>query len=118
VLAELVAGTRGGAVERAVVVVSAAYYGGAGRGGQRAALRPVIEVIERGAPGVVLLVGTDGGAGFEIRPAERPFPPEHEGALRAAAAEALAQLSGGAVAVPAQGLWNRFWSAVRRVVGG
>lgn len=103
--------------DRVVSVVTAAYYGEGGRGtGKR--LRPLVEVIERHAPGVVELAGREGGSGFAIRSAERPFPPEAEAALRAAAAEVLATW-GGAVEerdrTAPVGLVGRFVAAVRRV---
>ena len=74
--------------ERVVVAVGEAYYREAADG-RRVVLRPVIEVIERAAPGIVALGRTDGGAGFEIKLAERPFPKGYEPALRDAAAQAL-----------------------------
>jgi hypothetical protein len=68
-----------------VAVVTAAYYGnGKGRGRKRDALRPLIDVIERASPGVVQLAGTPEGAGFDVRPAERPFPEQWEPELRRA----------------------------------
>jgi hypothetical protein len=77
------------AAERLVATVASRYYGGAGQG-ERDALRPVVEVAERAAPGVVGLERTQGGAGFDVRPLERKFPAEFEAALRGAAAAALA----------------------------
>jgi hypothetical protein len=77
------------AADRLVTAVAGRYYGPAGRG-ERDALRPVIEVVERAAPGVVSLERRDGaGAGFEVKPVERPFPPQYEDALRTAARAAL-----------------------------
>jgi hypothetical protein len=75
--------------DRLVAAVAQRFYGAAGQG-ERDALRPVVEVAERAAPGVVSLERKDGGAGFDIRPLERPFPSEYEEALRGAATAALA----------------------------
>src|SRR5688572_9162283 len=75
--------------DRLVATVAQRFYGPASQG-ERDALRPVVEVAERAAPGVVSLERKDGGAGFEIRPVERPFPSEYEDALRGAATAALA----------------------------
>lgn len=69
--------------ERLVAQVTAWYYQDAGSG-MRAALQPVVDVIERGAPGVVELARSAGGQGFAIRAGERPFPRGEEPALRAA----------------------------------
>ena len=77
--------------ERLVVAVASEFYGDA-RCGMRDALRPLIEVIDRASPGVVELGTLPGGAGFEVRLAERSFPKQHEAELRRAA-EAV--LSGG-----------------------
>ena len=77
--------------ERLVVAVASEFYGDAGCG-MRDALRPLIEVIDRASPGVVQLGTLPGGAGFEVRLAERSFPKQHEAELRRAA-EAV--LSGG-----------------------
>jgi hypothetical protein len=73
--------------ERLVAAVAAAYYGSApGEEGEaRRRLRPVVEVIERASPGVVALSGSSARPGFEVRLAERPFPPDCEPALRRAA---------------------------------
>src|SRR2546425_13213705 len=75
--------------ERLVAQVAAAYYDGGkageGRRGNREELRPLIDVIERAAPGVVELAGRPGGPGFEIRLAERSFPKRYEAELRRAA---------------------------------
>ena len=77
---------------RLVALVSAAYYGDGGTlkdslpvGGTRDGLKPLMDVIERAAPGVVELAGKAGGAGFDIRLAERPFPKRYEAELRRAA---------------------------------
>src|SRR5436309_15522660 len=85
--------------ERLVVAVAAEYYRDAlnpkglpnGRG-KREMLRPLIDVIDRASPGIVELGTVQGGSGFDVRLAERPFPKQHEPELRRAA-EAV--LSGG-----------------------
>ena len=74
--------------DRLVATVMSAYYRET-NGGGREYLRPVVEVIERAAPGVVELAGKDGGAGFDIRLAERPFPKQYEAELRSAAQAVL-----------------------------
>ena len=74
-----------------VVATAVAYYGDGGRG-TRAALRPLIDVIDRASPGVVELGAVSGASGFEIRPAERPFPAQYEADLRRAVEAALAGL--------------------------
>jgi hypothetical protein len=93
--------------ERVVAAVAAAYYGSAalapsGDGEARHRLRPVVDVIERASPGVVALSGSSGRPGFDVRLAERPFPPDYEPALRHAAAVYLAGESF-ARPVPGQG---------------
>src|SRR5260370_11270943 len=70
--------------ERVVITVAAAFYGARG-GGERRALQPLIDVIDRASPGIVELGSVAGGVGFEIRLAERPFPRQYEAALRRAA---------------------------------
>jgi hypothetical protein len=74
--------------ERLVIAVAAAYYGDGGRG-KRDGLEPLIEVIDRASPGIVDLGSVQGGAGFEIRLAERPFPKEYHAELRKAAETVL-----------------------------
>src|SRR5258707_9584018 len=56
---------------------------------QRAALRPVMDEIQRAAPGVARLARTQAGAGVDIHLAERPFPQTFETPLKEAAACAL-----------------------------
>ena len=106
--------------ERVVAAVAeACYRRGARQESARATLRPVLEVIERAAPGVVELARTEGGAGFDIRLAERPFPKQYEAELRQAAATVLAGMegSGGSVTSPSKpGLWARMIRAVRRLL--
>jgi hypothetical protein len=106
---------------RLVPAIAAEYYRSVDRR-QREALQPVIEVIERAAPGVVKLARTEGGAGFDIGLAERPFSDSHEAELRQAVAGVLAAAWGGsgtapaAVALPgAPGFWSRLVDRVRRL---
>jgi hypothetical protein len=66
---------------RVVEAVAATYYRETGDG-KRETLRPLIDVIERAAPGVVELAGRADGRGFEVRLAERPFPDRYEADLR------------------------------------
>jgi|GEM_PF-1744979 hypothetical protein len=75
--------------EQLVIAVAAAYYGEAARG-ERERLRPLVEVIDRAAPGVVELAGIAERPGFAIRVVERPFPPAYEAELRRAVAACLA----------------------------
>jgi hypothetical protein len=109
--------------ERLVPAIAAEYYRSADRR-QREALRPVIEVIERAAPGVVKLARTEGGAGFDIALAERPFSDAHQAELRQAVDVALAAWGAGpgAGAAPAAGatpaapgFWSRLVGRVRRL---
>ena len=106
--------------ERVVAAVAEAYYrSGARLNSVREGLRPVLDVIERAAPGVVALARTEGGAGFDIRLAERPFPKQYEAELRQAAALALAGMGGrgGMETAPGgePGLLGRMLRAVRRL---
>lgn len=84
---------------------------------QRAALRPVMDVIERAAPGVARLARTESDAGFDIQLAERPFPETFEMSLKEAAAGALEQWgtppSAGTAA--GAGFWGRLVDRVRRL---
>jgi len=112
--------------ERLIPALAVEYYRTGDRK-TREALRPVMEVIERAAPGVGQLIRTDGGAGFDIRLAERPFPEADEDALRRAVSVALATARGGgagtaeaiATATPASperpGFLSRLVRAVRRL---
>jgi len=70
--------------ERLVIAVSTEYYREA-RDGRREALQPLIDVIDRASPGIVELGTVQGGSGFAISLAERPFPKQHEQELRRAA---------------------------------
>ena len=76
----------------------------------------MIDVIDRASPGIVELGTVQGGSGFAISLAERPFPKEHEAELRRAA-EAV--LSGGgmveAATGPSSGVIARLVAAVRRL---
>src|SRR2546427_1218341 len=75
--------------ERLVVTVAAEYYRDA-RNGKRETLRPLIDVIDRASPGIVELGTVQGGSGFAISPAERPFPKQYEAELRRAAGAGFA----------------------------
>lgn len=114
------------AADRLIAAIASRYYGGAGQG-ERDALRPVVELAERAAPGVVSLERTAWGAGFDVRPVGRTFPAEYETALRDVAAAALAAPWADAVppsapraaatepAPAAQGWVARMLGAVRRL---
>ncbi|HET9709950.1 MAG TPA: hypothetical protein VFP39_16735 [Gemmatimonadales bacterium] len=84
---------------------------------QRAALRPVMDVIERAAPGVARLARTESGSGFDIQLAERPFPEAFETSLQEAAAGALEQWGTAppAGAAAGSGFWGRLFDRVRRL---
>jgi hypothetical protein len=112
--------------ERVVIAVAAAFYGARG-GGERRALQPLIDVIDRASPGIVELGSVAGGVGFEIRLAERPFPRQYEAALRRAAELVLAASGGHAPGevqpaasapgrpAPARGVLARLVGAIRRL---
>ena len=91
-----------------MIAVSAAYYGDA-RNGQRESLQPLIDVIDRASPGIVELGTAQGGSGFAISLAERPFPRQYEAKLRQAAEAVLAgsgkREAGNAQPPKAAGLW-------------
>ena len=74
--------------ERLVIAVSAAYYRES-ENGTREALQPLMDVIDRASPGIVELGTVQGGSGFDVRLAERPFPKQHEPELRRAAEAVL-----------------------------
>jgi hypothetical protein len=111
----LLEGYLGGRVpaERLVPAVAAEYYRTVDRR-TRDVLRPIMEVIERAAPGVGRLARTEGGAGFDIRLAERPFPPSDQEALRQAVTAALASQADSTPAA-SPGLLARLVRAVRRL---
>ena len=83
----------------------------------RARLQPVIEVIERAAPGVARLARTGTGAGFDIQLDERPFPETFETSLKEAAASVLAVWGTAPAAGTASGagFWSRLIDRVRRL---
>ena len=97
--------------ERLVIAVSTAYYRESGNG-TREALQPLIDVIDRASPGIVELGSADGGAGFELRLAERPFPKQYEAELRQAAETVLTGIgtpdSGPVTPARPPGLWAWF----------
>jgi len=102
--------------ERLVIAVSAEYYQEA-RDGRREALQPLIDVIDRASPGIVELGTVQGGSGFAISLAERPFPKQYEAELRRAAEAVLAgsgKREAGNVRPPkATGLWGWIRSLFR-----
>jgi len=103
--------------ERVVAEVANRYYGEGGRG-KGEGLRPIVEVIERAAPGVVELAGAANRPGFQIKAAERPFPREYETQLRVAVELVLGEggRGMGEGAPPVQGgFLARMLAAVRRV---
>jgi len=103
--------------ERVVVEVASAYYRDERRE-KRDGLRPIIEVIERAAPGVVELAGAPNRPGFLITAAERPFPREYEMQLRVAVEVVLGEGGGGKGegAAPAHGgFLSRVLAAIRGV---
>ena len=108
--------------ERLVIAVSAAYYRETGNG-TREALQPLIDVIDRASPGIVELGTAQGGSGFEIRLAERPFPKQYEAELRRAAEAVLgrgetggkARREAGEEGTAVRGLVPRLVAALRRM---
>ena len=107
--------------ERAVAALAAAYY--AGPAAAPAALRELIGIVERAAPGMVELAAREGGPGFDVRPVGRPLPAAAEAELRQAATALLATAWGTELEAPAEavgvpsgaGWWNRLVRAVRRL---
>ncbi len=106
--------------DRLIPAIAAEYYRSPDAR-QRTALRPVMEVIERAAPGVARLARTEAGAGFDIQLAERPFPETFESSLKAAAASVLAGAWEAAPQPTARevatglGFWSRLAERVRRL---
>jgi hypothetical protein len=103
--------------ERVVAEVATAYYKDE-RKGMRDGLRPIVEVIERAAPGVVELAGAANRPGFLITAAERPFPREYEAQLRVAVELVLRSGERGAGSerpARASGLLSRMLAAIRGV---
>jgi hypothetical protein len=84
--------------ERLIPALAAEFYR-TGDQRTRDALRPIMDVIERAAPGVGQLARTAGGAGFDIRLAERTFPASEEAELRRAISSTLGAWGGGKEAV-------------------
>ena len=107
------------AAEQLVAVVTADYYR-ATRNGKRETWRPIIDVIERAHPGVVELSASEGGPGFDVRLAERPFPKRYEAELRRAVERVLETVPVSRIAFPEgparkSGLLQRIVTAVRRL---
>jgi len=101
--------------ERLVIAVSAAYYRDS-RNGNRETLQPLIDVIDRASPGIVELGIVSGGAGFEIRLAERPFPKECEPELRRAAEAVLTGMGKRETGKVEPKKANRLWGWIRRML--
>ncbi|HVH68694.1 MAG TPA: hypothetical protein VM716_12575 [Gemmatimonadales bacterium] len=101
--------------ERVVVALAAAYYRDEGAG-RRNGLGPLIEVIDRASPGIVELGSVEHGPGFDVRLAERPFPPQGEPDLRRAAEAYLASLrTSGGPHPRGDGVLSRIVGAIRRL---
>jgi len=117
--------------DRLIPALAAEYYR-TGDQRTRDALRPIMDVIERAAPGVGQLARTAGGAGFDIRLAERTFPASDEAELRRVVSSTVGAWGGGgekaAVGTPAgqgvpkgqrapeaPGFLTRIFQAVRRL---
>jgi len=110
-------------------VVAAHYYGPISPA-ERDALRPLVAVIERAAPGVARLVGAEQRPGFDVRLAERRVPAAVDADLRAAAQAVLAggwsgeaaapprPAAGGAPEQQASGWLARLLARMRRALGG
>jgi hypothetical protein len=99
--------------DRLIAAVAAAYYRETGSG-QRETLRPVMDLIERAAPGVVELVGTEGTPGFSVRLAERSFPSEYEDELRGVVRATLGD-EGRGTGDGSPGLLRRLAATLRRL---
>src|SRR6266516_5379210 len=101
--------------ERVVAEVASAYYRDERRE-KRDGPRPIIDVIERAAPGVVELAGAASRPGFLIKAAERPFPREYETQLRLAVELVLGGGGKGEGGTPGQGGFiARVLAAIRGV---
>ena len=103
--------------ERVVAAVMPAYFR-APAGKHRETLRPLVEVIERAAPGVVALAGSEERPGFQVRLAERPLPQGLEDELRIAAETALGKdwsWDESGKGNGEAGLVARFFGALRRL---
>jgi hypothetical protein len=100
--------------ERLVIAVAAAYYRDS-RNGNRESLRPLIDVIDRASPGIVELGIVAGGAGFEIRLAERSFPKEYESELKRAAEAVLTGLGNRDLGIVEHVRATGLWSWIRRL---
>jgi hypothetical protein len=121
-LTEYAAG-RGNA-DRLVQVVAAAYYGEGGRG-KWEGLQPIVDVIERAAPGIAALASAESRPGFEVRLAERSFPARYQDDLRRAVEQALASLPvetppappafTAPPASPRPGFFSRIFGAIQRL---
>jgi len=118
VVSEAVTGFLEGRVkpEHVVIAVAAEYYRDS-RNGNRETLQPLIDVIDRASPGIVELGIVSGGAGFEIRLAERPFPKEYEAELRRAAEAVLTGMGKRETGKVEPKKANRFWGWIRRMLG-
>src|SRR5207253_9407836 len=100
--------------ERLVIAVAAAYYRDS-RNGNRETLQPLIDVIDRASPGIVELGIVSGGAGFEIRLAERLFPKEYETELMRAAEAVLTGLGNRDSGIVEHVRGNGLWAWIRRL---
>ncbi len=76
-----------------------AYYRDGGSG-KREALRPLIDVIERAAPGVVELAAAGDTPGFRVRLAERPFPERYAERPARRGWHGVAGVGGGSSCIP------------------
>ncbi|MGH9259450.1 MAG: hypothetical protein ACRD08_06050 [Acidimicrobiales bacterium] len=98
--------------ERVVAAVAAAYYRETGSG-KRETWRPLMDVIERAAPGVVELAATTDTPGFAVNLGERPFPAEYEDELRRVATAILGE--GGRGKAEGYSLLQRLVASLRRL---
>ena len=103
---------------RVDTAVMDAYYRDEGRG-KREELRPVVDVIERAAPGVVELAAAGDTPGFRVRLTERPFPERYAHELRQAVGVALRdwspEPSQPPPVRPEPGLLHRVVAVIRRL---